>query len=64
LGFNGAVLKAHGSARERSIASAIRVASQSIQHQVNQSITREISAANQRLGLGEQLAPVLGVSQT
>jgi len=55
LGFNGAVLKAHGSARERSVTSAIRVAGESIQHQVNQSIAREISAANERLGLGTQL---------
>jgi phosphate acyltransferase len=64
LGFNGAVLKAHGSARERSVASAIRVAGQSIQHQVNQSIAREISAANKRLGLGEQVVPAPDVSRT
>ena len=33
LGFNGTVFKAHGSARERAIASAIRVTTEDIQHQ-------------------------------
>src|SRR5258706_11741622 len=32
LGFNGAVLKAHGSARERAIASAILATTQNLQH--------------------------------
>ena len=36
LGFNGAVMKAHGSARERAIASAIRVATETLQHRINQ----------------------------
>ncbi len=54
LGFNGAVLKAHGSARERAIASAIRVTTENLQHQVNQIIAQEIARANTRLG---QLAP-------
>lgn len=49
LGFNGAVMKAHGSARERSIASAIRVATHHIQHQVNRIIAEQIARANQRL---------------
>jgi phosphate acyltransferase len=55
LGFNGSVLKAHGSARERAVANAIHAAGQSIQHQVNKSIAREINAANQRLGPSEQV---------
>src|SRR5437016_11431072 len=38
LGFNGAVMKAHGSARERAIASAIRVTTESLQHRINQII--------------------------
>ena len=40
LGFNGAVMKAHGSARERSIANAIRVASESIHLQVSRTIAQ------------------------
>ena len=35
LGFNGTVMKAHGSARERAIANAIRVTTENIQHHVN-----------------------------
>ncbi len=54
LGFNGSVMKAHGSARERAIASAIRVTADSIHHQVNQLIAQEIAAANERL---EAVAP-------
>lgn len=49
LGFNGAVLKAHGSARERAIASAIRVTTENLQHKVNQLIAQEIAVANERL---------------
>jgi glycerol-3-phosphate acyltransferase PlsX len=49
LGFNGAVLKAHGSARERAIASALRVTTDNLQHQVNQTIVQEIARANERL---------------
>jgi len=49
LGFNGAVLKAHGSARERAVASAIRVSTENLHHQVNQIIAREIARANDRL---------------
>lgn len=64
LGFKGAVLKAHGSARERSVTSAIRVAGESIQHQVNQSIAREISVANERLALSEQLPSTTGEARS
>ena len=49
LGFNGAVMKAHGSARERSVANAIRVATENIHLQVNQTIAREIARANEQL---------------
>lgn len=49
LGFNGAVMKAHGSAREKAIANAIRVATRNIQHHVNQTIAQEVAAANERL---------------
>jgi len=36
LGLNGTVIKAHGSSRERSIANAVRVATEEISHGVNQ----------------------------
>src|SRR6266446_5010072 len=49
LGFNGAVMKAHGSARERAIASAIRVTTESLQHRINQIIAEQIARANERL---------------
>jgi glycerol-3-phosphate acyltransferase PlsX len=49
LGFNGAVMKAHGSARERSIANAIRVATENIHLQVNRTIARDIARAQDRL---------------
>ncbi len=49
LGFNGAVLKAHASARERAITSAIRVTTENLQHRVNQIVADEIAQANTRL---------------
>jgi phosphate acyltransferase len=56
LGFNGTVMKAHGSARERAIANAIRVTTENIQHRVNEAIAREIAHANERLSTGEAVA--------
>ncbi len=50
LGLNGIVLKAHGSARERAIASAIRITMDSVKHQINQVIANEIKRASERLG--------------
>jgi glycerol-3-phosphate acyltransferase PlsX len=47
LGFNGIVFKAHGSARERAVASAIRVTSETLQHGVNEAIARDIVKANE-----------------
>lgn len=49
LGFIGSVMKAHGSSRERAIASAIRVTVENLQHHVNQLISQEIAKANERL---------------
>jgi glycerol-3-phosphate acyltransferase PlsX len=49
LGFNGMVFKAHGSARERAIASALRVTAEAVQHHVNEVIAREIAHANKTL---------------
>jgi glycerol-3-phosphate acyltransferase PlsX len=53
LGFNGSVMKAHGSARERSITNALRVTTEAIQHHVNLIIAREIAHANERLVAAE-----------
>jgi glycerol-3-phosphate acyltransferase PlsX len=53
LGFNGAVMKAHGSARERAIASAIRVTTETLQHRINQTIAQQIARANERLVAAE-----------
>ena len=53
LGFNGVVLKAHGSARDRAVASAIRVTAETVKIQINQAIAREIAAANIKLAAYE-----------
>jgi glycerol-3-phosphate acyltransferase PlsX len=53
LGLNGIVIKAHGSSRERAFMNAIRVASETIQHHLNDVITREIAEANRRLNVKE-----------
>jgi glycerol-3-phosphate acyltransferase PlsX len=53
LGLNGTVIKAHGSSRERSIANAIRVATEEISHEINQIISKEIAKANERLAASE-----------
>ena len=58
LGFNGIVFKAHGSARERAVASALRVTAEAVQHRVNDIIAREIARANERLAAVETPAPV------
>ena len=57
LGFNGMVFKAHGSARERAIASALRVTGEALQHQVNQVIAREIARANEALAAADISVP-------
>jgi len=49
LGLNGNVIKAHGSSRERAIMSALRVATEEVQHGLNEIIVRRIAAANERL---------------
>lgn len=49
LGLNGIVIKAHGSSRERAIASAIRVAAQEVQHDLINSLVQNIARANERL---------------
>ena len=46
LGLNGNVIKAHGSANERAVKNAIRVATETIQHHLNESIIDHIAKAN------------------
>jgi glycerol-3-phosphate acyltransferase PlsX len=58
LGLNGTVIKTHGSAREKAIMNAIRVATETIQHHLNDVITREIAEANQRLATVKDTGPV------
>ena len=53
LGLNGSVIKAHGSAREMAIMNAIRVATETLHHKITASIVREVSQANERLGLNK-----------
>jgi glycerol-3-phosphate acyltransferase PlsX len=49
LGLNGTVIKAHGSANARAIKNAIRVATETIQHHLNESIVQEIAKTNELL---------------
>ncbi|HEV2695930.1 MAG TPA: phosphate acyltransferase PlsX [Verrucomicrobiae bacterium] len=53
LGFNSLVFKAHASARERAVASAIRVTTTTVKNQINQIIAREIAAANIKIAAYE-----------
>ena len=57
LGFNRLVFKAHASARERAVASAIRVTAATVSNQINQMIAREIAAANLKLAAYEAASP-------
>ncbi len=57
LGFSGAVFKAHASAREKAVASAVRVAVEALQHQVNQTIIQEIARANVALAAAQAPIP-------
>jgi phosphate acyltransferase len=59
LGFNGMVFKAHGSARERAVASALRITVEAVQHQVNQTIASEIASANEKLNGGDDSNSVI-----
>jgi len=57
LGFNGTVMKAHGASRERAVASALRIATETVQHRVHQVIAREIARVNERLASVTGLIP-------
>ena len=49
LGLNGNVIKAHGSARELAVMNAIRVATETLQHNLNALISKGVADANKRL---------------
>jgi len=49
LGLNGNVIKAHGSARHLAVMNAIRVATETVQHNLNSRISKAIGEANKRL---------------
>ena len=49
LGLNGVVIKAHGSSRERAIASAVRVAAEEIGHGINSTLAHDIARANEKI---------------
>ena len=49
LGLNGTVIKAHGSARERAIMNAIRVATETVEHNVSRLIGMEVTRSQARL---------------
>ncbi|HEY6168168.1 MAG TPA: phosphate acyltransferase PlsX [Verrucomicrobiae bacterium] len=49
LGLNGNVIKAHGSAREKAVMNAIRIAGEAVQHHLNDMIVAEIQKAGARL---------------
>jgi glycerol-3-phosphate acyltransferase PlsX len=49
LGLNGVVIKAHGSARERAIMNAIRIASELVVHRMNDTFSTELAAASRAI---------------
>jgi len=57
MGLNGVVIKAHGSSRERAMASAVRVAAQEIQHDLNQILISSIAIANEKLASADVSMP-------
>jgi phosphate acyltransferase len=58
LGFKGPVFKMHGSAREKAVTNAIRVACTNLQHHVSDLIGQEIARANERLALSASTVPI------
>jgi glycerol-3-phosphate acyltransferase PlsX len=53
LGFSGMVFKVHASARERAVASALRITADAVQHHVNEIIAAEIARANEKVAAAE-----------
>jgi phosphate acyltransferase len=59
LGLNGNVIKAHGSAREFAIMNAVRVAAESVRHQIAKTIQSEVARANEILASETSSQPLL-----
>ena len=57
LGLNGTITKAHGSAREKAIMNAIRLATEAVQSQINQTIRQEVAQANARVASAKISGP-------
>jgi glycerol-3-phosphate acyltransferase PlsX len=57
MGLNGVVIKAHGSSRERAIASAVRVAAQELQHDLNHILISSMAIANEKLANADVSMP-------
>ncbi len=53
LGLNGVVMKCHASANERAIMNAVRISTESVHHNINQTIRDEIAQANERVQLNK-----------
>ena len=62
LGLNGHVMIAHGSARENAIKNAIRMATESVQHQINETISRHVAQANETLAAATLAAAAIAVA--
>jgi glycerol-3-phosphate acyltransferase PlsX len=62
LGLNGTVMKAHGSASDRAIMNAIRLAAQAVQNHINEIITAQIAEANARVSAQAQPLPTPAVA--
>ncbi len=52
LGFKGLVFKAHASARERAVASALQITADAVHHHINEIISLEIDRANEKINAG------------
>ncbi len=57
LGLNGSVFKAHGSAKEKSISSAIRIAVEASTNHLNETISLEVQKANLTLPSEPEIQP-------
>src|SRR5688572_19359823 len=51
LGLNGIVMKCHASANARAIMNAVRICTEAVRHNINQTIRDEVAQANQRAQL-------------
>ncbi len=57
LGLNGNVIKAHGSSSEFAIKNALRVAAESVEHKINETIAAEVTTANEIIERVTAVAP-------